>query len=70
VHFRGFCPILGSDGSEGIRPLSWGLGAILAWSVVVVRGSGVIDKSFLIMALACAMAPFLGVGIYLMVNLF
>jgi hypothetical protein len=30
----------------------------------------VIDKSFLIMALACAMAPFLGVGIYLVVNLF
>jgi hypothetical protein len=46
------------------------LGAIPAWSVAVVRGSGVIDKSFLIMALACAMAPFLGVGIYLVVNLF
>jgi len=35
-----------------------------------VRGGVVIDKSFLIMALACAMAPFLGVGIYLVVNLF
>jgi hypothetical protein len=36
----------------------------------VLRGCVVIDKSFLIMVLACAMAPFLGVGIYLVVNLF
>jgi hypothetical protein len=39
-------------------------------SVDVARGGGVIDKSFLIMALACAMAPFLGVGVYLVVTLF
>jgi hypothetical protein len=30
----------------------------------------VIDKSFLIMALACAAAPVLGAGIYLMMSLF
>ena len=51
-------------------PLSWGEGVDPAWVRHVVRGRVVIDKSFLIMALACAMAPFLGVGIYLVVNLF
>jgi hypothetical protein len=30
----------------------------------------VFDKSFLIAALACAIAPFLGIGIYVVVNLF
>jgi len=35
-----------------------------------LRGSVVIDKSFVIMALACAMAPFVGAGLYMMVVLF
>ena len=39
-------------------------------SVMWWRGSVVIDKSFVIMALACAMAPFVGAGIYLVVYLF
>jgi hypothetical protein len=30
----------------------------------------VIDKSFVIMALACAMAPLVGAGIYLVVYMF
>jgi hypothetical protein len=30
----------------------------------------VIDKSFVIMALACAVAPFVGAGIYVVMNLF
>jgi hypothetical protein len=34
------------------------------------RGSVVIDKSFVIMVLACAMAPIVGAGIYLVVYLF
>ena len=34
------------------------------------RGSVVIDKSFVIMVLACAMAPIVGAGIYLVVHLF
>jgi hypothetical protein len=38
--------------------------------VVQLRGSVVIDKSFVIMALACAMAPVVGAGIYLVVYLF
>jgi hypothetical protein len=37
---------------------------------VLLRGSVVIDKSFVIMVLACAMAPFVGAGIYLVVLLF
>ncbi len=41
------------------------------WQCVMwLRGSVVIDKSFVIMALACAMAPFVGAGIYLVVYLF
>jgi hypothetical protein len=51
-------------------PLRLETGLIQPGSRVVVRGGVVIDKSFLIMALACAMAPFVGVGIYLVVNLF
>jgi hypothetical protein len=35
-----------------------------------MRGSVVIDKSFVIMVLACAVAPLLGAGIYLMMSLF
>jgi hypothetical protein len=35
-----------------------------------LRGCVVIDKSFVIMALACAMAPVVGAGIYLVVLLF
>ena len=38
--------------------------------VTQLRGSVVIDKSFVIMALACAMAPVVGAGIYLVVHLF
>jgi hypothetical protein len=30
----------------------------------------VIDKSFVIMALACAMAPIVGAGLYVVVHLF
>jgi hypothetical protein len=30
----------------------------------------VIDKSFVIMALACAVAPLVGAGIYIVVHLF
>jgi hypothetical protein len=41
-----------------------------ALRVVVLRGSAVIDKSFVIMALACAMAPIVGAGIYIVVYLF
>ena len=37
---------------------------------VRLRGCVVIDKTFLIMALACAMAPFLGAGVFLVVHLF
>jgi hypothetical protein len=35
-----------------------------------MRGSVVIDKSFVLMVLACAAAPLLGAGIYLVVHLF
>ena len=38
--------------------------------VAGLRGSVVIDKSFVIMALACAAAPFVGAGIYIVVYLF
>jgi hypothetical protein len=38
--------------------------------VVRLRGSVVIDKSFVIIVLACAMAPIVGAGIYLVVHLF
>jgi hypothetical protein len=38
--------------------------------VVWLRGSVVIDKSFVIMVLACAVAPIVGAGIYVMVLLF
>ena len=38
--------------------------------VVWLRGSVVIDKSFVIMVLACAAAPIVGAGIYVMVQLF
>lgn len=34
-----------------------------------LRGSVVIDKSFVFMALACTMAPFIGAGLYMMVAL-
>ena len=37
---------------------------------VRLRGSVVFDKSFVIMALACAVAPIVGAGIYVMVHLF
>jgi len=39
-------------------------------SVAYLRGSAVIDKSFVIMALACAMAPLVGAGVYIVVYLF
>jgi hypothetical protein len=35
-----------------------------------LRGSVVIDKSFLIMALACAAGPLLGAAVYFVVYLF
>jgi hypothetical protein len=35
-----------------------------------MRGSAVIDKSFVIMALACTAAPLLGAGVYLVMALF
>ena len=35
-----------------------------------LRGCVVFDKTFVIMALACAMAPFLGAGVFLVVHLF
>jgi hypothetical protein len=35
-----------------------------------MRGRVVIDKSFVIMVLACAAAPLVGAGIYLMMSLF
>ena len=35
-----------------------------------LRGRVVIDKSFVIMALACAAAPIVGAGIYIVVYLF
>ena len=38
--------------------------------VVRLRGSVVIDKSFVIMALACAAAPLVGAGFYIVVYLF
>lgn len=41
-----------------------------ALQVVELRGRVVIDKSFVIMALACAMAPVVGAGIYIVVYLF
>jgi hypothetical protein len=37
---------------------------------VWLRGCAVIDKSFVIMVLACAMAPIVGAGLYLVVLLF
>jgi hypothetical protein len=43
---------------------------LLSGRGVPLRGSVVIDKSFLIMVLACAMAPIVGAGIYLVVLLF
>jgi hypothetical protein len=42
--------------------------ALTGWCVVA--GCVVIDKSFVFMALACAAAPFLGAGFYLVVHLF
>jgi hypothetical protein len=50
------------SGLAGNRPLSDVLRKL--------RGSVVIDKSFVIMALACAAAPFLGAGIYVVMHLF
>jgi hypothetical protein len=41
-----------------------------AVSTEALRGRVVIDKSFFIMALACVMAPIVGAGIYVVVNLF
>jgi hypothetical protein len=35
-----------------------------------MRGCVVVDKSFVIMALACAAAPVLGAGVYLVMSLF
>jgi hypothetical protein len=35
-----------------------------------MRGCVVIDKSFVIMVLACAAAPLVGAGIYLMMSFF
>jgi hypothetical protein len=34
------------------------------------RGSVVIDKSFIVMALACAVAPIVGAGVYVLVTFF
>ncbi len=56
----------GHEGGTGIRAES-GNRAVLC---LCMRGSVVIDKSFVFMALACAMAPFLGAGLYMMVVLF
>jgi hypothetical protein len=63
-----YCKVRKSWGHEGV------LGArarvAMRGSGVVLRGSVVIDKSFVFMALACAMAPFVGAGLYMMVVLF
>jgi hypothetical protein len=49
-----------SNGERGRRSR-----AVMWW-----RGSVVIDKSFVIMVLACAMAPIVGAGLYVVVHLF
>ncbi len=38
--------------------------------VACLRGRVVFDKSFVIMALACAAAPIVGAGVYIVVYLF
>ena len=42
----------------------------LHWQIMWVAGCVVIDKYFVFMALACAAAPFLGAGFYMVVHLF
>lgn len=57
----------GSEAIEG-KPAAWRVdGPVVS---VGMRGGVVIDKSFVIMVLACAAAPLLGAGVYLMVTLF
>ena len=52
---------------SGVAELGWGRS--FRWVVCGLRGCVVIDKSFVIMALACAVAPLLGAGIYLVMSL-
>ena len=64
--------ILLTDGPRGTRgrvesAQRWDGGLV---SVAYRRGCAVIDKSFVIMALACAAAPVVGAGIYIVVYLF
>jgi hypothetical protein len=65
--FTLLCPC----GPEGARneALLEGRGWRLIWRGKL-RGRVVFDKSFVIMALACAMAPIVGAGLYLVVLLF
>jgi hypothetical protein len=42
----------------------------VARACVCLRGCAVFDKSFVIMALACAAAPIVGAGVYIVVYLF
>ena len=46
------------------------MGGRSSGGVALLRGRVVFDKSFVIMALACAMAPIVGAGIYIVVYLF
>ena len=63
-----YCIVRKSWGHEGVPGARAKSGN--ARCGVVLRGSVVIDKSFVFMALACAMAPFVGAGLYMMVVLF
>jgi hypothetical protein len=48
-----------------------GVGGVCAVQLsYALRGSVVIDKSFLFMALACAAGPIVGAGIYIAIHLF
>ena len=46
------------------------MGGRSSGGVAHLRGRVVFDKSFVIMALACAAAPVVGAGIYIVVYLF
>ena len=46
------------------------MGGRSSGGVALLRGRVVFDKSFVIMALACAAAPIVGAGIYIVVYLF
>ena len=72
MQWRRYCVIVvvrikGASWSARVAGLDWGRS--VRWRCGL-RGSVVIDKSFVIMVLACAAAPLLGAGIYLMMSLF